>query len=139
MARPLLLHVEQAATAGWTDRAVALYRGEFLMGESRSPWADSVTARLREPLLRQLGKVGRVWEAMGDWEAAAECFERAVAINDCAEDHYRRLILAYQRLDRRGEAILAYQRCRKALAALGVAPSVETETLARTNLTLRNH
>ena len=130
---------EWAASIRWTDRAVALYRGEFLMGESRSPWADSVTARLREPLLRQLGKIGRVWEAMGDWEAAAECYERAVAINDCAEDHYRRLILAYQRLDRRGEAILAYQRCRKALAALGVAPSVETETLTRSNLTLRNH
>jgi len=41
-------------------------------------------------------------------------------------------MLAYQRLDRRGDAILAYQRCRKVLAALGVAPSPETETLLKT-------
>jgi DNA-binding SARP family transcriptional activator len=82
-------------------------------------------------LLRQLRKIGRVWEAMDDWEAAAECYERAVTINDSAEEYYRRLMLAYRHLDRRGDAILAYQRCRKALAALGVTPSQETETLLK--------
>ena len=52
--------------------------------------------------------------------------------NECAEEVYRRLMLAYQRLDRRGDAILAYQRCRKNLSAvLGIAPSAETEALHR--------
>ncbi len=123
---------EWAASIRWTDRAVALYRGEFLMGDPRLTFAAGVSERLKEHLLRQLRKIGRVWEAMGDWEEAAECYERAVIINDSAEDYYRRLMLAYQRLDRRGDAILAYQRCRKVLAALGVAPSQETETLLKT-------
>jgi DNA-binding SARP family transcriptional activator len=62
-----------------------------------------------------------------------------VGINGSAEEDYRRLIVAYQRLDRRGEAVLAYQRCRSALSALGVAPSVETRELAHISSTARGH
>jgi DNA-binding SARP family transcriptional activator len=122
---------EWAANIRWTDRAVALYRGEFL-GDTGLPWASGVGARLKDHLLRQLRKIGRVWEAIGDWEAAAECYERATAIDDGAEEAYRRLMLAYLRLNRRGDAKQVYQRCRKALAGLGVTPSVETETLVKT-------
>ncbi|HSF01968.1 MAG TPA: bacterial transcriptional activator domain-containing protein, partial [Solirubrobacterales bacterium] len=129
---------EWAASIRWTDRAMALYRGEF-MGDSRSPWGVSVTDRLKDPLLRQLRRIGRVWEALGDWEAAADCYERAVGISNSAEEDYRRLIVAYQRLDRRGEAVLAYQRCRDALSALGVAPSIETRELARVGSPARGH
>ena len=98
-----------------------------------------MTDRLKDPLLRQLRRIGRVWEALGDWEAAADCYERAVGISNSAEEDYRRLIVAYQRLDRRGEAVLAYQRCRDALSALGVAPSIETRELARIGSTARGH
>jgi len=55
-----------------------------------------------------------------------------VAVNECAEEFYRRLMLAYQRLDRRSDAVLAYQRCRKHLSSvLGIGPSGETEALLR--------
>ena len=122
---------EWAASIRWTDRAVGLYRGGVLMAEPALPAAARVTARLKERLLRQLRRIARVWEGLADWEAAAECYERAVTIDECAEDAYRRLIAAYRRLDRRGDAMLAYQRCRKALAGLGVAPSPETEASVR--------
>jgi LuxR family transcriptional regulator, maltose regulon positive regulatory protein len=122
---------EWVASIRWTDRAVALYRGEFL-GDLRLPWASGVGVRLRDHLLRQLRRIGRVWEAIEDWEAAAECYERAITINGGAEDAYRRLMLAYLRLDRRGDAMQVYQRCRTALAGLGVTPSAETETLVNT-------
>ena len=123
---------EWAASVRWTDRAVTLYRGEFLTGDPAMPWAAAAGDRLRERLLRQLRKLGHLWESIGDWEEAAQCYERAVEINDCAEEFYRRLMLAYQRLDRRSDAILAYQRCRKQLSAvLGIAPSAETEGLHR--------
>ncbi|HEU4368822.1 MAG TPA: bacterial transcriptional activator domain-containing protein, partial [Methylomirabilota bacterium] len=123
---------EWAASIRWTDRAVALYRGEFLGGDQTMPWAAGVSGRLKEHLLRQLRKIGGVWEAIGDWEAAAECYERAVEINDRAEEYYRRLMLAYKRLGRRGDAVLVYERCRKMLAALGVTPAPETEALMKT-------
>ena len=123
---------EWAASVRWTDRAVALYHGDFLGGDPALPWAAGVGERLRERLLRQLRKLGHLWEAIGDWEEAAGCYERAVEINECAEEFYRRLMLAYQRLDRRGDAVMAYQRCRKNLwAVLAVAPSAETEAVHR--------
>ena len=120
---------EWAASIRWTDRAVALYRGEFL-GDPRSPWAGRVDTNLRDQLLRQLRRIGLLWEGIGDWEAAAESYKRAVTIHEAAEDFHRRLMFAYLRLDRRGDAMQAYQRCRKTLAGLGVTPSAETETLA---------
>ena len=123
---------EWAASVRWTDRAVTLYRGDFLAGDPGLPWAAAAGDRLRERLLRQLRKLGHLWESIGDWEEAAHCYERALEINVCAEEFCRRLMLAYQRLDRRGDAILAYQRCRKQLAAaFGIAPSAETEAVHR--------
>ena len=123
---------EWAASVRWTDRAVTLYRGDFLAGDPGLPWAATAGDRLRERLLRQLRKLGHLWESIGDWEEAAHCYERALEINVCAEEFYRRLMLTYQRLDRRGDAILAYQRCRKQLAAaFGIAPSAETEAVHR--------
>jgi len=123
---------EWAASVRWTDRAVALYRGEFLGGDPSLPWASGVSDRLRERLLRQLRKLGHLWESIGDWEEAAECYERAVLINECAEEFYRRLMMAYQQLNRRGDALLAYQRCRKNLSAvLGLVPSAETEAVRK--------
>jgi len=124
---------EWAASVRSTDRAVALYRGEFLNGDPALPWAAAVGERLRERLLRQLRKHGHLWETMGDWEEAAQCYERAVSLNDCAEEFHRRLMMAYLRLERRSDAMIAYQRCRKnLLTALGIAPSAETEALRRT-------
>jgi DNA-binding SARP family transcriptional activator len=122
---------EWAASIRWTDRAVALYRGGILMAEPVLATAVQVTARLKERLLRQLRRIARVWEGLGDWEAAAECYERAVTVDECAEDAYRHLIGAYRRLGRRGDAMLAYRRCRKALAGLGVDPSSETEAAVK--------
>jgi len=122
---------EWAASVRWTDRAVALYRGEFLSGNPSLPWAAGVADRLRERVLRQLRKLGHLWESIGDWEEAAGCYERAVAINECAEEFSRRLMLAYERLGRRADAILVYQRCRQALAALTATPAPETEAIAK--------
>jgi DNA-binding SARP family transcriptional activator len=121
---------EWAASVRWTERAVALYRGDFLAGDA-APWAMGVGERLRERVLRQLRKLGHLWESIGDWEEAAECYERAVTLNECAEDFYRRLMLAYAKLDRRADAIRAYQRCRAGLATLGMGPSKETEAAHR--------
>jgi LuxR family transcriptional regulator, maltose regulon positive regulatory protein len=123
---------EWASSVRWTDRAVALYRGDFLGGDFASAAAAGVGERIRDRLLRQLRRLGHLWESIGDWEEAAECYERAVALNECAEEFYRRLMVAYQRLDRRGDAILTYERCRKNLSsAFGIAPSSATEAVRR--------
>jgi DNA-binding SARP family transcriptional activator len=53
-------------------------------------------------------------------------------VDDLAEELYQRLIAGYQRLGRRADAAVTYERCRRRLAdVLGVAPSAETERLGR--------
>jgi len=53
-------------------------------------------------------------------------------VDDLAEVFYQRLMVAYEHLDRRAEALAVYERCSKTLAAaLGIKPSAATQALYR--------
>jgi ATP/maltotriose-dependent transcriptional regulator MalT/DNA-binding SARP family transcriptional activator len=113
-------------------RAVALYRGPFLGPEGSAEWAVSAAERLRSRFLRASGRLGRHWTESGDWERAIDAYERALAVEDLAEEFYQGLMTCHARLGRHAEALRAYARCRRALAAtLGVEPSPATQALAR--------
>jgi DNA-binding SARP family transcriptional activator len=113
----------------WTDRALYLYRGPFL-GDHDVSWAAAVTDRLRRRLIRQLGELGKHWEAQRDWPKAIGCYEKALEAEPRAEEFYRRLMAFYSLLGRRAEGLEVYQRCCRALdATMGVVPSPETEAI----------
>ena len=62
--------------------------------------------------------------AAGDAAGAVAAAERAVALQPFRESAYVRLMAAHSAAGNRGEALRAYERCRKALAEeLGVDPS----------------
>ena len=118
---------------GATERAVELYQGPFLGGETDTPGATALDDRLRRRLLRQIMQVGLHLEATGEWQKATDWYATAVRVDPCAEDASRRLMIACHRLGRAAEVEAAYRHCRKALAArLGVTPSAETQILLRT-------
>ena len=73
--------------------------------------------------------IGRYWEEGGHFDRALACYERCLEADPLAEGFYRNLIVCYQRMERRAEAIEAFNRCRKALSALHVEPSAETRAL----------
>jgi DNA-binding SARP family transcriptional activator len=57
-------------------------------------------------------------------------YEEALRVDPCAEDVYRSLMTAYDRLERSAEVVGTYQRCQVALAALrSLAPSAATQGL----------
>jgi two-component SAPR family response regulator len=115
------------------ERALAMYRGPFLGAEGSADWAVSAAERLRSRFLRASGRLGRYWTEAGEWERAIDAYERALAVDDLAEEFYQGLMTCHARLGRRAEALRAYARCRRALAAtLGVEPSPATQALART-------
>lgn len=112
------------------ERAVALYRGPFLLGEPDRPWVVSRRERLRSRFLRAVGALGRSLERHERWEEAIACYERGLEVDDLAEEFYRRLMTCHQRFGRGAEAMAVYQRCRAALSsALGISPSPETEAI----------
>ncbi len=111
-------------------KALSLYRGHF-SGQDTAP-AISMRERLRDKYLRHCEALGRHWEQIGNWARALECYLKALEVDDLAEVFYQRLMVGYQKLDRRAEALAVYERCAKTLAAaLGIKPSAATQALYR--------
>jgi len=109
------------------EKAIALYKGPFLPGETKHPWAVSLRERLRSKFLRAVGTLGRHWENEAEWEKAIDCYRKGIEVDNLAEEFYRHLMICYQRLGRDAEARATYLACRRILSSiLGVQPSPKT-------------
>ena len=107
-----------------------LYQGHFLNKEDDQSWMLGLRERLRSRFLRHVLALGRAWEECGEWEKAAELYQRGLELDSLAEDLYRGLMITYQRRNQPAGAIEVYRRCRQMLSVvLGVQPSAETEAL----------
>ncbi|MGI8984850.1 MAG: ATP-binding protein, partial [Acidimicrobiales bacterium] len=92
------------------------------------PWVEHRQAELRELHLRALETASDAAAAAGDWSGALHSAEEAVAAAPFRESAHLRLMQAHAGAGNRGEALRAYERCRRVLAeALGVSPSPSTE------------
>jgi DNA-binding SARP family transcriptional activator len=112
-----------------------MYRGPFMAGEPHKPWAISMRERLKSKFIRTVNQLAQYWGATGQWENAVECYQKALEVDDIIEELYQNLMLCYQRLGQKAEAMAVYDRCRKTLsAALGIEPSSKTQTLYRSLL-----
>ena len=123
---------ERALAAGDSERAVDLYQGAFLGRHVDLSWAIPMRERLRVKFMRHLAERGHALFEAGEVAAAVALFERGLGVDPLAEEFYRQLMVCYQALDRRSEAIGVYRRCEKVLAAsLGVSPAAKTLALYR--------
>ena len=121
---------EKKAAIHQMEKAMEIYTGPFLSREADQPWAVSTNERLRNKFLRTVEKLGDYWEKAGQWEKALDFYQRGLEADDLAEEFYRRLMICYERLDRRAEALAVYLRCQKVLTArLGIEPSLTTQNL----------
>ena len=113
-----------------TEKAIGFYKGYFLGQEIEQPWAMTMSERLRSMFLRNVRKLGIHWQRSGQWEKTLECYQRGLEVDKLAEEFYQGMMTCYQELGRRGEALAAYNRCKKMLSAvLGVEPSPRTEAI----------
>lgn len=110
------------------DKAIDLYKGDFLSEERGHPWIFPMRERLKNRLIRLVDLVGSCHEKAGQWETAAYYYRKAIEVNDLQEEFYRGIMRCCQMLGLRGEAISEYNRCRSILSVtLGIEPSKETE------------
>jgi LuxR family transcriptional regulator, maltose regulon positive regulatory protein len=113
-----------------TDKALALYRGHFLPADDGEAWSISMRERLRSRFLRIITRKGKYLQQAGQWEKAADCFERALDVDDLAEELYQQLMICHQHTGRRAEAVVVYQRCCAVLQAfIGISPSQKTKAI----------
>ncbi|MDH3514057.1 MAG: bacterial transcriptional activator domain-containing protein [Gammaproteobacteria bacterium] len=120
------------ALASLSSTVLALYHGHFLGRETPEAWSISLRERLRSKFLRHLIDVARFWERIGRHESAIECYLKGLEVDDLAEIFYQRLMVCYQQLGRRSEALAVYRRCRTTLSLiLAISPSPATDAIHR--------
>ena len=112
------------------ERAIALYRGTFLSGETFCSFIVTHRERLRSKFLRTVVQAGSHWEQAGELEKAVGCYQKGLEIDSLSEEMYRGLISCNVRMGRAAEAHAVYQRCCKTFSAvLGVSPSPDLRAM----------
>jgi DNA-binding SARP family transcriptional activator len=112
------------------EKAIGMYQGHFLAGESAS-WAISPQERLRESFLHAIEALGARWEGKQEWQKAVEAYRKGVKADDLMEQCYVRMMSCLLKLGSQAEALSVYQRLEKTLEGYGVAVSPETEKIRR--------
>jgi DNA-binding SARP family transcriptional activator len=112
------------------DRAIALYGGTFLSGETFCSCIVTHRERLRSKFMRTVTRAGRHWEQAGEWEKVIACYQKGLEVDPLSEDMYRGLISCNLRMGRAAEAHAVYQRCCRTLSSvLGVPPSPDLQAM----------
>jgi two-component SAPR family response regulator len=111
------------------EKAISLYCGDFLIGESAG-WVDEQREWLRGSALRSLHFLATVAIRRGDDERALQYCRSSLEIEGCHEETYRMVMSIFGRRGERGQVQRWYDLCVDRLRTqLGVAPSPETDRL----------
>lgn len=118
------------------ERAVALYRGDFLAGMALpdSPafdeWRVIQQERYHQQMLIALEALAAYYVAVGNLTKARGYMQRQLALEPWREEAHRQLMHALALDGQRSAALAQYESCRRLLAdELGVEPAPETEAL----------
>ncbi len=125
---------DEAEAVHLTEKALALYRGQFLDDEGDKPWLVSPRKRLKSRFVLHVVAMGNLWLQRGDHRRAIACYLRGLEVDDLAEELYQNLMECYLAAGLKGEAVDTYQRCRKCLAYQGIKPSARTTAIYKTAL-----
>lgn len=108
-----------AALAG----ALARYTGDYFVDDRDGAWALAERERLLLDYLGALDQLGRIHVAEGRFADAAECFRLLLERDAYREDACAHLMSCFAALDRRSDALRAFEACRTALHTdLGLDP-----------------
>ena len=113
-------------------RALSLYRGEYLQEYPYADWCSEERERLLALYLRTADRLARALVEQRHWEEAITICQAILARDNCWEQAYRLLMIAYTRLGNRAQVQRTYRRCVETLREeLAVSPSPETEQVYR--------
>ncbi len=118
------------AAIGVYNKALALYRGDFLENMLYEEWCEAERDNLKEIYLLMLERSSTYFFNEGLYTASINICRKILAKDPCLEYSYRRLIICYDRLGLRDKAIRQFQKCARILSEeLGVEPSEETKRI----------
>jgi len=116
--------------AALLQKAMELYKGEFLPDTLYETWAAEERERLAASFLETADALAEALIAQKNYAQAIDLCQRILAQDNCWERAYRHLMLAYDGLNDRGQIGRTYQRCVQTLRdELDVSPAPETQKL----------
>lgn len=126
-------HGEDEKVLRLIEKAIIIYQGHFLADESEEFWTTSYRERLRNKYLLLIIRFGDYLQKTEQWEKAVENYQRALEVDNLAEEFYQHLMICYRHLGQNAKAIEIYKRCRKMLTGvLGIEPSPKTKAIHKT-------
>ncbi len=125
-----------AACAGRLQRAVDLYRGDFLRGfyiedsVAFQDWMTLARERYHRQVVQALSVLVAYYQARREYKAAHQCANLQVELDPWREEAHRQLMHLLALSGERSAALMQFERCRKILdVELGVEPVPETVLL----------
>jgi len=104
--------------------ALALYQGDYLEECPYEDWCSEERERLLALYLRTADRMARALVELEEWEETIEVCRSILARDNCWEQAYRSMMIAYERRGNRAQALRTYERCKECLReALDVQPS----------------
>lgn len=114
------------------ERLFDLYKGHFLAQELQACWVVQMRDALRFKFFHTIKLVGAYWQTTRHWDRAAQLYERALELDNLAEEFHRELMRCHLAQHEFADAVRVFRRCRELLSlVLGVMPSDATEALYR--------
>jgi DNA-binding SARP family transcriptional activator len=114
------------------EKAVALYRGEYLADDRYEDWALHFRERWRERYVELLSELADALAQRGRYREALHTVRRTIEKSPLQEQLYRQWIVYAHCAGEPAEARRAYLRCREVLEReLGEHPSSRTEEIYR--------
>lgn len=113
------------------ERAIALYRGEFMQG-SYDDWVEEQRSYYREQYLRMLESLASVAQKMEDWQRSLDLAQQILREDPFREDIHCMIMQAYSALGNRAAIKEQYESlCRTLRKELNVEPVAETRKIYR--------
>jgi DNA-binding SARP family transcriptional activator len=117
------------------DKAVSLYKGDFLPEDQYCDWTTATRDRLRMRYLRSLEEAAGIAESHDDRNRALIFYERIFQADQSNENACCWLMTRYASEGRRNEAVRTYERCERALSRdMDLEPEQQTRDLYRSIL-----
>jgi len=114
------------------EKAIELYRGDYLIEDLYEDWTMVERERLSNAYMDMLGRLALYYMEVGQHQESIQACYRVLEKDRCNEDSFRLLMRCYVKLGLRGRALRQYRLCEKILRQeYGTAPSPETQALSR--------
>ena len=117
---------------GEYEKALELYRGDYLVEDLYEDWSMIERERLANSYVDMLNRVGRFYAENGRLQRSIQVCYQLLKKDPLHEESYQLLMRCYTRLGLRTRAIHQYQMCEQLLKRqYGLEPSPDTQNLYR--------